>query len=291
MTRWPKKCQPLPWYGGKQGAGKAEWISGMLPWRKNSVYLEPFGGMASVLLTRAPVRVEVLNDLDERVINWWRVVRDHPDRFGEMVQATPHSRREHEWACASVNDLSLPDITRALAFHILASQTVMQNLNRKRIHWSIRTEVSGGTSGRWRSERVGILAERMWGVQLECVLAEELIKRVVDNKDAVIYCDPPYPTADTSPYVVCDVDKDGLSDLLCACQGQVMISGQGKEWDHLGWERHERTGLRPAKPLEKKARMVTEVVWTNFVVRKEFVGGLFSLENDMVNTQDAGLNG
>ena len=52
-TRWPVKVQPLPWYGGKAGFGKAEWIAGLLPWRKDSTYVETHGGMAGVLCRRA----------------------------------------------------------------------------------------------------------------------------------------------------------------------------------------------------------------------------------------------
>ena len=36
----------LPYYGGKRGYGKGEWIAGLLPWEKNSCYIEPFAGMA-----------------------------------------------------------------------------------------------------------------------------------------------------------------------------------------------------------------------------------------------------
>ena len=50
-----ERCQPLPYYGGKQAKGKAKWIAGLLPWRKNSTYCETHGGMMSVLVTRAAV--------------------------------------------------------------------------------------------------------------------------------------------------------------------------------------------------------------------------------------------
>ena len=68
----------LTYYGGKRGYGKAEWIASFLPWHSDSCYVEPFAGMAGVLFARQPVKVEVLNDLNQRVVNWLRVVRDEP---------------------------------------------------------------------------------------------------------------------------------------------------------------------------------------------------------------------
>ncbi len=114
----------LPYYGGKRGYGKAEWIAGLLPSEKDSCYLEPFAGMAGVLLARPAVKLEMLNDLNGRIINWWRMVRDCPDEFGYLVEHTPRSRNEFRWACAAVDDQALPDIRRALAFHILVSQSI-----------------------------------------------------------------------------------------------------------------------------------------------------------------------
>jgi DNA adenine methylase len=40
------------------------------------VYVERFGGKANVLLRKPPSTVEIFNDLDERVVNFFRVLRD-----------------------------------------------------------------------------------------------------------------------------------------------------------------------------------------------------------------------
>ena len=53
--------------------------------------------MAGVLLARAPVKTEILNDLNGRVVNWWRAVRDKPEEFGRLLEFTPFSRAEYEW--------------------------------------------------------------------------------------------------------------------------------------------------------------------------------------------------
>ena len=52
--------------------------------------------MAGVPFARQPVKVEVLNDLNQRVVNWLRVVRDYTEDFGSLVEKTPISPVEYE---------------------------------------------------------------------------------------------------------------------------------------------------------------------------------------------------
>lgn len=259
-----KRYQPLPWYGGKAGYGKAKWIASLLPCRKDSVYVEPFGGMAGVLVNRTPVKLEIFNDLDNRIVNWWRVVRNNREEFGKMVETLHHSRTEHEWAKVAVDDASLPDIDRALAFHCIVLQSVLRNVSGSG-YW-IR-DTSKRTIARWRSERVAVLAERMWNVQLECIDACELLEKTIPRlrKEDVIYCDPPYRTMSTHAYLHENVDIERLTNLLVACSAHVAISGVGDEWAHLGWMKHEKEILRGPVPGRASSKLRVEVLWTNYV--------------------------
>lgn len=89
------KAGGLAYYGGKSpGRPLTAWIASKLPpWEYQRLYCEPFAGMLGVLLTRKPTRLEVVNDANERIINWWTVIRDRPDEFGRMLDWThQHSR-------------------------------------------------------------------------------------------------------------------------------------------------------------------------------------------------------
>ena len=271
--RWHKKAQPLPWYGGKQS--KAEWLYNLIPWRKDSTYVEPFGGMAGLLCYRAPVKCEIFNDLDGRVVNWWKCVREHRDELGELVEAMPHSEAGYQWAKGAVDDDDESGLQRGLAFYTICLQAVAQSHNGS--GWRAQYMKDGpGTMGRWRSERVGVLCERFWNVQLFCQPAEKLLTRVSDIDHAVIYADPPYHTADTSAYAVCKLDIDALTELFLAQRGQVAVSGYRDEWDHLEWQRHEKE-----YKISASARLSipsTEVLWTNYDAADvaNMGGGLFS---------------
>ena len=252
----------LPYYGGKRGYGKGGWIAGLLPWEKNSCYIEPFAGMAGVLLARKPVTVELLNDLNGRVVNWWRVVRDQPEEFGWLVEHTPLSRDEFRWACAAVDDQELPDIRRALAFHVLISQCI--NVGDNSLSggsWRRKISTHLWSKGRWTAGQIQNLAGRLMEVQLENTDGLALLERIADCDYAVIYCDPPYPTADTSPYAWGNLDFDRLADLLRSQRGAVAVSGYPGEWDCLGWAAERKPALR--QQIAGGGEPRTEVLWRN----------------------------
>ena len=125
----------LPYYGGKRGYGKTQSIASFLPHTPDSCYVEPFAGMAGVLFARQPVKLEVLNDLNRRVINWLRVGRDQPDDFGRLVEKTPISRVKYQWALTAIGDETLPPLRRALAFHIVVDQSIPRSDTASKSSW------------------------------------------------------------------------------------------------------------------------------------------------------------
>lgn len=88
---------PFVWFGGKQRLARR--ISELLP--PHLVYVEAFGGACSVLLTKHPARLEVYNDLDESLVNFFRVLRDHREELELRLRLTPFSRAEFNRAVES----------------------------------------------------------------------------------------------------------------------------------------------------------------------------------------------
>ena len=258
------KLKGLGYYGGKAGYGKAEWIASLLPWERDTMYVEPFAGMLGVLLAREPVKNEIVNDLDGNLVNWWRVVREQPDEFGWLVETMPHSRDEYNQALARLNDESLSAINRALAFHTCISQSVMHTTASGPKQWRRVLNTRTGSLGRWRSERVAALAERVWNVQLENCDALDLLCKMETRESAVIYCDPPYASANTTPYLY-NVDVTEMERSLQRQQGRVLVSGYGDEWDSLGWRRVEHKTISWNNATKSKpSTSRIEVAWMNY---------------------------
>jgi hypothetical protein len=92
----------LRWHGGKWKL--APWIISFFP--SHRVYVEPFGGAASVLLRKERAYAEVYNDLDDDVVNLFRVLQN-PEQGGALVrllELTPFARTEFELGWDETDD-------------------------------------------------------------------------------------------------------------------------------------------------------------------------------------------
>ena len=92
----------LRYHGGKWKI--APWIISHFP--EHGVYVEPFGGAASVLLRKPRSYSEVYNDLDRTVVNVFRVLRDSAmaTALQRSLEITPFSREEYEAAYEPTDD-------------------------------------------------------------------------------------------------------------------------------------------------------------------------------------------
>ena len=232
----------LPYYGGKSplARGSGPWVNSLLPTEHQVTYIEPFFGMGGVLMGRPPSHVELVNDLNDRIVNWWFVIRDDWEEFMEVYDKTPYARGMYEWAYDNLDNRALDDVRRAVALTVVLEQGMIHGDSTNRKAWGVSYNPTVGSLPRRNREKIRALSDRMRKVQIECKDAIEVIGKAAHLEDTIIYCDPPYRTAGTQAYRLGDgVDTDALTDVLRACKGKVAISGYNDEWEHLGW-RSER---------------------------------------------------
>lgn len=116
---------PLKWHGGKYYLA-AKIISLMPP---HVHYVEPFFGGGAVLLARDPndERLwlpphkgvsEVVNDINGRLVNFWRVLQDSRRfaKFKRLVEAVPLSKVE--WEKAHKHEYGRDAVSDAVAFFV-----------------------------------------------------------------------------------------------------------------------------------------------------------------------------
>jgi hypothetical protein len=87
--------------------------------REHEHYVEPFAGSLAVLLAKPRAEMETVNDLDQDLMTFWRVLRDRPEDLALHMALTPHSRAEHQ-AAYDLDDLD--DLERARRVWVLLSQ-------------------------------------------------------------------------------------------------------------------------------------------------------------------------
>ena len=260
--------------GGKTArnrSGVGKWIASLLPYART--YVEPFAGLAGILLQRQPAMVEILNDKDDDIVNWWMCVRDSPTEFDYRLRTTPISERVFERSRALLDSPfrfngNGADLARGVAAHVVMSQSILRTTGAS--SWALSWAAHPTQSGLMRNQPdTARLAARLERVQLVCRDAIEVLDREAsNNEDTLIYCDPPYGESSSMSYPA-EVDRDALREVLARATARCAVSGYKDDWDCLGWHRHEFSGktVPPNYDPEKHNRDRDEALWTNFVPR------------------------
>ena len=215
MTR----LRGIKYFGGKSPTGgrrTGQWIARQLPNPRGWTYVEPFGGMAGVMLARQPRGQEILNDTNAHVVNLWRVLRDRPDDLARQIAATPQARALYDEAAdvLDAHDAGQPldPLRRAWATYTLLNFSMLGAPTRSTFVCSAFTSYRSHTPA-----EILALANRMRSVTLECCDAIELIDRLLRaTSEVVIYLDPPYASTPAQNRAYGKQSTDRLTDRLLA---------------------------------------------------------------------------
>jgi DNA adenine methylase len=84
----------------------------------HDIYVEVFGGAATLLFTKSPSKLEVYNDINSELVNFFRVLRDDEkwQKLQEKLLLTPYSREEFKLALQPAEELD--EIERARRFFV-----------------------------------------------------------------------------------------------------------------------------------------------------------------------------
>lgn len=185
---------PFKWAGGKSRLRNK--LIQMLP--PHDCYVEVFGGAGWVLFGKQQSDVEIFNDIDGEVVNFFRVVKQRPEKLIESFEWELVSRAEFE----RLRDLStehLSDVQRAHRFYYLIMAAWGGELGTPRFQTSV---TDGGHGNRLigalkgLSDRIMPVHRRLQTVIIEQLTWQECIARYdrpYEEKGVVMYLDPPYP--------------------------------------------------------------------------------------------------
>jgi DNA adenine methylase len=234
----------MTYYGGKQ-----KLVFAILPkFPKHVLYNEPFCGGAALFFAKERSEIEVLNDLNAEIINFYRVIKTDFISLQKKVNITLHSRSQHSDASVIYNNPHLfDDLDRAWAVWVLASQSFASMIDGS---WGYDKAKNTTTK---KIMNKGVLftedyAIRLQNVQLECANALYIIKSR-DHAEAFHYCDPPYFNSDCAHYGgYTEHDFEQLLQALAEIKGKFLLSSYPsavleKYVKRYGW-RQERVEQR-----------------------------------------------
>jgi len=246
----------FPYVGGKTLL--ADWITGVLP--DHQTYVEPFGGSAAVLLNKPRSSVEVYNDLDGDIVQFFEVARNQPDELKNWIERTPFSEELHsEWANEFYSGKRADDpIKRAGRFLYLRYSQFGAKYNSNSGFKRDTPRPRRTESQRWStvSEDIDEICQRLQGVSIQNASFEDVIDRY-DSPETVFYCDPPYLNKE-STYRVDGFSHMELADALGGIEGYAIVSytdrpaGLYDGWNELLRDHYHDGGSRKDGLQDKK---------------------------------------
>lgn len=274
---------PLRWYGGKYYlAGKIAAVIARIP---HQTYVEPYGGAASVLLNKEPSPVDVWNDIDGRLVNFFRVLRDPAsrERLLDTLAFTLFARSEFAECCREPE--SDDPVESARRFFVLCQQSVSSSGAKERMTpglWAKSVGVSrrgmSQNGSRWWGNIEGLpaIADRFARVQIESMAAMSLLSQY-DRANVLFYLDPPYVASSRAvgqvyKHEMTNEQHVEMLDRIGSLKGAAILSGYDndvyrgrmKGWGKIEIPSKARSSVagstrgRSAPPPDR-----TEILWLN----------------------------
>lgn len=263
---------PVSYYGGKQKL--ATTILKLIP--EHKLYCEPFVGGAAIFFAKQPSSVEVINDTNRELINFYRVVKEDFTALEKEIRISLHSRDLHRKAhVINGNPDMFSEIKRAWAVWVLSTQSFASMLDGT---WGYDI-AKNTTTKKISNKRDGFTEDyaiRLQNVQIECADALRIIESR-DSKDAFFYCDPPYYNSDCAHYDGYSLqDYTNLLETLSKIKGKFMLSSYPSEVlkafkTRFNWHQIEiNQKVSVANNNSKKGpKSKTEVITANFALKPQ----------------------
>lgn len=218
----PGSVAPITWFGGKQRL--APEIVRLLPSHK--VYVEVFGGGGSVLFHKPAAKLDVYNDVNDGLVNFFRVLRDRPGELQETLRLTPYARAEYIECSHSWQGIEDP-LEKARRWFVTVTISFMSQDGKSR-SWKAGTAVNHADQWADRVETLMKFANRLRRVQVDLRTWSECLA-IYDSPDTVFYCDPPYlPSTRKSGEYRHEMTRYQHEKFLAAAiaiKGSMLVSG------------------------------------------------------------------
>lgn len=274
--------------------GKSRYMDWLLPFfdRKHindlqqiTHWVEPFCGAASVTLNIHPYPIETINDIDGRLVNFFQVLRDHPEKLIDKLLLTPYNRAEFIMSLKPHKD----KIEDARRFFVRMQQSFggIGHVSARITSWRTQyVESRRGMSmetSKYLSKIEGLheVAARIMTMQIDNRDFRDVFK-FYNSPNIIKYCDPPYVHVSRTgkkdyAYEMTDDEHIEFLELANLDKGKMAISGydselyndmllpveKGGQWyKHLGPDRITNIGKN-----RKTAKR--EILWTNYNVNNQ----------------------
>ena len=220
---------PFSYFGGKIRMSKH--IVPLLP--LHACYVEPFCGGAAMLFAKPrpswPNYVEVLNDIDRQITNFFEVLQTQGADLVRRIHLTPLSEEAHTTACKVYKAGDFEGRLDAAYWFFINVEQSFGNV----LSGGWRRSVTSNEAKAWANashwQRLWPYIDRLKSVQIANTDALTVIKQF-DSPHTLTYCDPPYVGTCHGHYARLGRKAFGVTDFealiacLDDCQGSILLS-------------------------------------------------------------------
>ena len=182
---------PIKWMGGKNRS--SELIVSIMP--KHYTYAEPFLGAGWVFFKKEKANVEIINDINGDLINFFEVIKNNFEKFEERMDLTLKSKELFMEYRKTMSNKDLSSLERVFRFYY-----VNQNAFGGLVRYNKKGECNspymrhpkrkpGGSY--WEVDKIYDAHERLKDVSIE----DDDYKIIMDKYDTpetLFFLDPPY---------------------------------------------------------------------------------------------------
>lgn len=269
----------VPYLGSKFSV--LPWLLPLIPHTKS--FTEVFGGSAVVTINKEPCQIETYNDINGSIVNFFLVLRDHPEELITKLYLTPHSREEYDEAFFTRDGDD--KIEQARKFFVRVRQSILATGGQKQKKgWlsatrETRCKISEATNKYLRSvDGLHQIVERLKMMQIENRHWKFILKSY-DTAHNYFYLDPPYDEEKRSnscdyEFDFKDEDHVELRDHLVPLKSLWGVSGYDTDFmKDLYKDFYYVKG--PQRKNNKSKRIVHECLWCNYDPTQNLPGRLF----------------
>lgn len=207
-----KLAPPINRMGGKSRLRNL--IIDMIP--QHTCYCEVFFGAGWVYFGKEPSKVEVINDIDQELVNLFRMLKFHTEEVERLLQYELYSRDYFD-IYKNLNPEALTEIQRAIRFLYLIGCSFASKGN----HFGY-----GATrkpSQKIFSDDFKVIRDRLKNTYIENLDFRILIEKY-DRPNTFFFCDPPYhKTAGYKNKFMWD-DHVNLKGILSGIKGKFLLT-------------------------------------------------------------------
>lgn len=257
---------PITYYGGKQLM--AATINHIIEQQPHTCYNEPFFGGGAVFFHKKPSKIEIINDKNSFIVNFYRACVLQFDALKQMIEATPYSHEMHAKARAIFRQPEgHSELAQAWAVWVLSRMSFRRKFGN--IYAFSKLESTCAKVMRNKKDAFTLAyKERLDNAQIDNRCALKVIAGA-DADTTLHYIDPPYYNSNMGHYGgYTEKDFADLLNLLATIKGKFILSSYPSDGLHRaiaanGWHsvEIEKTLFASDKAIKPKK---IEVITTNF---------------------------